>query len=93
MGFRFRRSIKVLPGVRLNTSLKGVSASIGGKGLRHTVGTSGKRTTVGIPGSGASYTVEQRRGKKSGAQGSGGSTLLGLIVLVVIGVVIYSVWT
>ncbi|MDR9777657.1 DUF4236 domain-containing protein, partial [Rhizobium hidalgonense] len=45
MGFRFRRSIKVLPGVRLNISKTGVtSVSIGGKGL--TVNRSRKGTLV-----------------------------------------------
>lgn len=32
MGLRFRRSVKILPGVRLNFSKSGVSTSIGGKG-------------------------------------------------------------
>ncbi len=96
MGFRFRRSIKVLPGLRLNATLKGISASIGGKGVRHTVGTAGKRTTVGIPGTGVSYTAEQRRRKKAApAEGEAGtgSVMLGLIVLIVIGAVIYSLLT
>ena len=29
MGFRFRRSIKILPGIRLNFGKRGVSTSIG----------------------------------------------------------------
>ncbi len=58
MGFRFRKIISVLPGVRLNLSKSGVSTSIGGHGATVNVGTSGKRTvTLGIPGSGMSYQL------------------------------------
>jgi len=56
MGFRFRRSIKILPGIRLNVGKRGVSTSIGVRGAHVTFGKTGKRTTVGVPGSGLSYT-------------------------------------
>ncbi|MEY2907378.1 MAG: hypothetical protein RLZZ408_1849 [Verrucomicrobiota bacterium] len=54
--FRFRRSIKIAPGIRWNFGKKSTSLSIGGRGANYTVGTSGSRTTVGIPGAGLSYT-------------------------------------
>ena len=56
MTFRFRRSIKIVPGVRLNVGKRGVSASIGVRGAHVTVGKAGTRSTVGIPGTGASWT-------------------------------------
>jgi hypothetical protein len=56
MGFRFRRSIKILPGIRLNLGKRGISASIGVRGAHVTYGPTGTRTTVGLPGSGLSYT-------------------------------------
>jgi hypothetical protein len=56
MGFRFRRSVKILPGVRLNFGKRGVSTSIGVRGAHVTFGKTGTRTTVGLPGSGLSYT-------------------------------------
>jgi hypothetical protein len=57
MGFRFRRTIKILPGVRLNLNKGSVSISVGPRGLKHTVSTNGTTTTtVGIPGSGLSYS-------------------------------------
>jgi hypothetical protein len=56
MGWRFRRSIKFLPGIRLNLSRSGVSASVGVRGAHITVGNGKVRTTVGLPGSGLSYT-------------------------------------
>lgn len=60
MGFRFRRSIKLVPGVRINIGKKGVSSvSLGGRGARVTVGTKGVRKTVGLPGTGLSHTSYQ----------------------------------
>jgi len=56
MAFRFRRSIKVIPGVRLNFSKSGMSTSIGGKGGTVNLSARGIRTTVGIPGSGISWS-------------------------------------
>ncbi len=61
MGFRFRRSVKILPGVRLNLGKKGISVSIGPRGAKLTVGPSGTRATVGIPGTGISYTKTLER--------------------------------
>ena len=54
--FRFRRSIKLFPGVRWNLGSKSSSLSIGGRGAHYTFGSSGSRFTAGIPGTGLSYT-------------------------------------
>ena len=57
MGFRFRKSIKILPGVKINLTKNGISsASIGKSGANINIGKKGTRTTVGIPGSGLSYS-------------------------------------
>ena len=56
MGFRFRKSIKLIPGVRLNLGLKGASLSVGGRGLTYNVGAKGTRVTAGLPGTGLSYS-------------------------------------
>ncbi len=56
MGFRFRKSIKLFPGVRLNLSKSGVSASIGRPGTTVNISERGTRGTVGIPGTGISYS-------------------------------------
>ena len=56
MGFRFRKIISVLPGVRINLSKSRVSTSLGGKGATVNVGADGKRyVNVGVPGTGMSY--------------------------------------
>ena len=58
MGFRFRKIISVVPGVKVNLSKSGASTSIGGHGATVNVGTSGKRTvTLGVPGTGMSYQL------------------------------------
>ncbi|MGA4853975.1 DUF4236 domain-containing protein [Acinetobacter haemolyticus] len=57
MGFNFRKSLKIAPGIRLNITKKGISSvSLGGKGARVNLGKKGTRTTVGLPGTGLSYS-------------------------------------
>lgn len=57
MGFNFRKSLKIAPGVRLNITKKGLSSvSLGGRGARVNLGKKGTKTTVGIPGTGLSYS-------------------------------------
>ncbi|MBF0204721.1 MAG: DUF4236 domain-containing protein, partial [Desulfamplus sp.] len=65
MGFRFRKSIKIAPGLKLNLGTRGASLSVGGPGATLNFGSSGVRATVGIPGTGISYTE-----KISGTSGS-----------------------
>jgi hypothetical protein len=56
MGFRFRKSIKLLPGIRINLSKSGISTSVGVPGATVNFSDKGTRTTVGIPGTGLSYS-------------------------------------
>jgi hypothetical protein len=56
VGIRFRRSIGIVPGIRLNLGLRSVSISAGVRGLTYTTGTRGQRVTVGLPGTGLSWT-------------------------------------
>lgn len=56
MGWNFRRSFRLLPGIRLNVGKSGTSVSFGMRGLRTTVGKRGTRTTIGVPGTGLSFT-------------------------------------
>lgn len=73
MGFRFRKSIKVLPGVRINLSHRGVGTRVGPKGLGFTAGPSGKRVNASLPGTGLSYSkkVGGRRAPKRAAKDEG----------------------
>ena len=57
MGLRFRKSITICKGVKLNIGKKGASVSLGKRGLHYTIHSSGRRTvTAGIPGTGLFYT-------------------------------------
>lgn len=64
MGLRYRKSVRICKGVRVNFSKSGASVSVGGRG--HTVNFSNKgtKTTIGIPGTGLSYsTVTSNRAR------------------------------
>lgn len=54
MGIRFRRSIRIFPGLRVNVSGSGVSATVGPSGASVNVGSHGTYANVGLPGSGIS---------------------------------------
>lgn len=57
MGLRFRKSVKIAPGIKLNLNKKSTSVTFGGKGFHHTISSTGKKTTtVGVPGTGISYS-------------------------------------
>lgn len=62
MGFRFRKRLKLFPGVSLNFSKRGISSlSFGGPGATVNVPIAREgqtRTTVGLPGTGLSYSQE-----------------------------------
>jgi hypothetical protein len=55
LGFRFRRSIRIAPGLRLNLSPSGVSATVGPRGASVSFGRRGTYLNVGLPGTGLSY--------------------------------------
>lgn len=55
MGFRFRRSVKIAPGVRVNFGKRGSSLSFGGRGATVTMGKNGVYGNVSIPGTGISF--------------------------------------
>lgn len=52
MSFRFFLRIRLLPGVTLNLSKRGISASVGARGAHVTIGKTGKTLSAGIPGTG-----------------------------------------
>lgn len=102
MGFRFRKSVKLIPGVRLNIGKTGVSASIGGKGGSINVGKRGVRGTVGIPGTGISYSEnltpgDDRQGALPQAtdrgplqSASSRNPLFGVLILAILGISVFS---
>jgi len=70
MGIRFRRSVKIAPGVRLSVTKTGLGVSAGVRGARYSVHSSGRRTTtVGIPGTGISSVSTSYGGSRSRSAG------------------------
>lgn len=71
MGFRFRKSIKLFPGFKINLSHKGItSATVGKPGASVNIGKKGTRTSIGIPGTGLSYSKHRPYSKKNTRQQS-----------------------
>lgn len=54
MGYRFRKRVKIAPGVHLNISKSGISFNLGVPGANVTLGKR-SRLNVGLPGTGLSY--------------------------------------
>lgn len=73
MGFRYRKSIQIVPGVRMNVSHRGVGYSVGTRGARVSRSPSGRVTrTLSLPGTGISHSQVLRSSSSSG-QRSGGA--------------------
>lgn len=66
MGWRFRKRIKILPGVRINLSKSGISTTVGVRGASVTFGPNGTYVNTGIPGTGI-YSRE-RISRRSGSR-------------------------
>jgi len=63
MGFRYRRSVQVIPGLRLNFSKSGIGYSVGMRGARISHSPTGRVTrSVGIPGTGMYYVTTRGSG-------------------------------
>ena len=65
MGWRFRKYIKIAPGVKLNISKSGVSTTFGGKGASINVGKDGAYLNTSIPGTGLYNRQKITMGKRS----------------------------
>jgi hypothetical protein len=89
MAFRFHRSVRLGPLLRLNVSKSGLGLSLGVRGARVSINGAGVRTTVGAPGTGLSV-INQRQWGKLGAGSTGQRRgfilpVIGALVLLVFG--------
>lgn len=64
MGFRFRKSVKIAPGVKVNFGKKGASVTVGNKYARTTIGKGRRTNSVSLPGTGISYSTQTSKRKK-----------------------------
>ena len=55
MGFQYRKSKKIVPGIRMNTSLRGTSFSFGKKGFSYNIGSKRSSFSFKIPGTKIRY--------------------------------------
>lgn len=90
MGMRYRKSIGLGKGVRLNVGKGGLGISAGGKGAHVSVNSKrGVTTSVGAPGTGLSYSKTTGWGSSGADGGTGGPpkkkrsglAIIGLVVL------------
>jgi hypothetical protein len=90
VGFGFRKSFKILPGVRVNVSKSGVSTSVGAGGFTQNFSKKGRRTTVNLPGMGLNYTTHAKRQSNNGQNAAGSNfRLVALVIAVLVVVVAY----
>jgi hypothetical protein len=84
MSLRFRRRIRIAPGVHLNLGLHGAGLSIGPRGLHVGVNRRGMYTSAGIPGTGI-YAVHHVRNSPGGhpdVAGNAAGVLVGILLAV-----------
>jgi hypothetical protein len=62
MGLRFRKTLSIIPGVRLNIGKKSASVRIGIKGFGYTTGTAGQTVSASLPGSGLGVSHKIKSG-------------------------------
>jgi hypothetical protein len=89
MAWRFRKSFKILPGVRVNIGKRGISsASIGPHGFTTSVGKSGVFQNTSVPGTGLSYR-QRLSGASSGSRSAMalGATA-GVLLMAIVGLCI-----
>lgn len=87
MAIRFHRSLKLLPGVRLNFGKRGIGISAGVRGLRVGVDSRGKQySSVGIPGTGLSARNYAKASDPESAQRYQNAVIVG--VLIALGVIV-----
>lgn len=67
MALRFRKRIRIAPGVHINLSKTGVSTTLGPRGASINIGKKGAYLNAGIPGTGI-YARERIAGPKKTSQ-------------------------
>jgi hypothetical protein len=92
MSFRFRRSISLGRGLRINLGKRGASLSIGRRGAAVNLNAHGTRTTIGVPGTGMSWSSSRTgAGDQVGqatAPGTGRALSVGQVLLILAAAVV-----
>jgi hypothetical protein len=91
MGFRFRKSFALFPGLKINLSKSGPSLSVGEAGASYNIGAKGERATVGLPGSGMSYSTFESG--KTGRASTGKRLLLWVGLTIALAIAVHKNWS
>lgn len=85
MGFRFRKRIKIIPGVWLNLGKKGInSMSVGAGPFTSNINRDGIKHTTGLHGTGLSYETKRSAWTNS----SGGMSFLTKTIYVILAILL-----
>jgi hypothetical protein len=88
MLLRFRRSIRIAPGIRVNLGLHGAGLSVRPRGLHVGVNRRGMYTSAGIPGTGLYAVHHIRSSAKQHPSVAGSATgcivAIGFVILIVL---------
>ena len=76
MSLRFRRSLRLAPGIRMNFGMRGASLSLGGRGSGVTFGSRGVTSHFGIPGTGLSLQQRSGTGRRTSPRAAVRTTTL-----------------
>lgn len=87
MAWRYRKRIKIAPGVSINLSRNGVSTTIGTRGASLSIGKNGTFINTGIPGTGLYNRKKISSGTKSSSTGSFSSFVLFVRILIIVGLI------
>src|SRR6266849_350746 len=98
MGFRFRRTLRLAPGIRVNLSKTGASLSLGRLGATLNFSGWGTKATVGLPGSGLGYSTMLHPGPPTALPrddemrglNSSGFIVVAIVVLIIVLFVLWS---
>ncbi len=90
MSLRFRRSIRLAPGIRLNLGMHGAGLSVGPRGLHVGVNRRGMYTSAGIPGTGiyAVHHIRNSTGPHPSVAGSATGFVAGVVIAAIILVIL-----
>lgn len=80
MGIRFRKSIKLAPGVRMNLSGSGISFGLGPRGASVSIGKRGAYLNTGLPGTG--FHMRQKIGGSNRGNNKSSPNLITMTVTV-----------
>ena len=96
MGFRFRRSLRLAPGLRINLSKSGGSVSVGRGGTTLNFSSRGTKATVALPGSGLGYSTMLKSGPGTALpsdEGRSGGVGGFIVVVIFVLLALFAVWS